>query len=78
MYVGTGNEFGAISKYHREFEYHVTWENAHELYFTSNFTKRNLFESIIIKSIFENNINISVGLYHSNKIIEHFTEKFKE
>ena len=74
MCVRTGNESSAIFKHHQEFDHPVTWENAHELYFISNFIKRNLLESIIIKSTFENNINMTYGLYYSDKIIEYFAE----
>ena len=75
MCIRTGNVSSVIFKHHQELYHPVTWENAHELYFISNFTKRNL-ESIIIKSTFENDINISYGLYYYGKIIEHFTEKY--
>ena len=76
MSVRTGNAFNAIFKHHQEFDHPVTWENAHELYFISIFTKINLLESIIIKSTLENNIHISHGLYYSDKIVEYYTEKY--
>ena len=47
----------------------------HLNFFISNFYTFNLLESIIIKITFDQNMNLSQGMYHTDKTLEYFIEK---
>ena len=73
--VRNTQENSAILYHHHEYNYPVSLKGASEILFVSNFYTRNLLESIIIKINFDIDINLSQGVYNTDKIFKYFIEK---
>ena len=71
-YVRTAQENSAIFCHYQEYNHPVSWKDSSEILYISNFYTRNLLESILIKVTFDKNMNLSLGMYTTDKIIECF------
>ena len=74
--VRTAQTSSGIFCHHLNFNHCVSWNNSSELLFINDFHIRNLIESIIIKITFENNMNLSLGLYNADPIIQNMLIKW--
>ena len=61
--VRVGNMSNALFVHMNNNNHGIDWNNAREIIFCSDFLIRNVIESSIIKSNFENLLNISPGMY---------------
>ena len=74
--IRTANESSAIFLHYQQFDHPVSWKDSSVIMSVPEFYKRNLLESIIIKTTDNNNINIHPGLYISDGILEFYVKKY--
>ena len=73
--VETAQGNSAVFFQYRDHGHQVSWKNSSEIFIINNFYTINLIESIIIKLTFNQNMNISFGLYYTDKILDYFINK---
>ena len=54
----------------RDNDHRINWSDSRILMKSSNFQERNIIESIIIKNSFNDNLNLSLGLYNVDPVLE--------
>ena len=60
---------------HDEAFFQVSWKSSLEVFIVNSFYTSNLIESILIKLTFNQNMNISFGLYYTDEILDYFINK---
>ena len=65
-----GQESNAIFCHVRDNDHRINWSDSRILMKSSNFQERNIIESIIIKNSFNDNLNLSLGLYNVDPVLE--------
>ena len=61
--VRNGQTSNALFVHMRDFDHPIDWDAAKPLIRCTDFVKRNILESSIIKSCYDENLNLSQGLY---------------
>ena len=73
--VRIANENNALFVHVRDFNHNINWDSSTEIIFQTDFYKRNILESVLISNSFNNNMNLSFGLYNVDPVIQNFIAK---
>ena len=67
--VRRGDESNAIFCHIQDKDHPFNWEQGRVIIKCNSFILRNIFESVLIRDTYDNNINISLGLYNDDELL---------